>query len=94
MMPLWMLYLVVIAAGCAGASIALAYRPRPARTDDAWNELCAERQKEADELGKLHGQLVGQQAAFAAVSDQVRERNPYGEITVEDVERAKRGILH
>lgn len=68
--------------------------PAAVRTDDEWNSLCVARQQEAYELGKLHGQVVGQQAAFAAVSDQVRDRNPYGEITFEDIERARKGILH
>jgi hypothetical protein len=89
--------LMLIAAALAGAWL---LRPKnPARSDAEWNDLCLDRQQEAYALGiqqgHLRGEIQGQENAFAAVAAQVKTRNEvFGEITVEDVERAQKGLLH
>jgi hypothetical protein len=75
-------------------------RENPVRTDDEWEHLVLARQGEAYQLGAEHGRLVGEVAgqtrAFSAVEAQMRERGAvyYGEVTEEDIARARKGILH
>jgi hypothetical protein len=89
--------LILIAAALAGAWL---LRPKnPVRTDAEWNDLCLTRQAEAYHLGLQQGQNVGeirgQSNAFAAIEQQVKARGEmFGEITSEDVERARKGMLH
>jgi hypothetical protein len=81
----------------AALAVAIARRRKtPVRSDAEWNELCAARQGEAYSLGFHHGEVHGQGRAFSAVEAQMRERGAvyYGEVTEEDIARARKGILH
>lgn len=75
------------------------YRAGSLRSDEEWNDLCAVRQREAYQLGLEQGRAVGElqgaAQAFGQLEVQIRERDGwYGEMTLQDVERAKRGMVH
>jgi hypothetical protein len=83
----------------AGIAVMRRAPQNPVRSDAEWNDLCVTRQSEAYHLGLQQGQSVGeirgQSNAFAAIEQQVKARGEmFGEITSEDVERARKGMLH
>jgi hypothetical protein len=89
--------LITLLAGIAGAYL---LRPKTRiRTDTQWGQLCLDRQKEAWtlglEAGTARGNVEGHQHAFAAIEQAIRERGAVlGEVTAEDLARAKRGMVH
>jgi hypothetical protein len=92
----------ILALAALGSVVLVALgraREAPVRSDAEWNDLCVVRQTEAYHVGfqqgALRGELQGQENAFAAVAAQVKSRDEvFGEITAEDVERARKGMLH
>lgn len=81
-----------------GAAVVRSGQKTPARTDEEWNALCIQRQGEAYHLGVEQGVALGEQRGSSRLAEQIaltiRERDGYGEVTQEDLERARRGLLH
>ena len=58
-------------------------------------QVCVDRQREAYSMGRAHGELIGAQnllAEFGRIMDERHAQSP--ELLPDDLERAKKGILH
>ena len=58
-------------------------------------QVTVDRQREAYDLGRAHGELAGQQALLTEFTRILDERRSMTyEVTEADLERARKGILH